>query len=237
MTDAADGQVHKVVRVVATSPTSWEAAAQAAVFHAAKTIQNLRFATLVEADLVVSDGKVAQYRTKLELSFQFDRSRFSADGTETFRVSRYLIIANRTLTSPGLRQIVDERDAAGNCEFHVLVPEPVRSTAYVGDPIGGVQVPVPDDHDRLVALQQAEDRLDSFRRAFAHLGPRLTGEVSLFDPVVATRQVMEYATFDEIIVSTLPAGVSRWLKLDLPARLQRAFDLPVIPLIQRTTTQ
>lgn len=237
MTVAADGQVHKVVRVVGTSPVSWEAAAQAAVARAAKTIQNLRTATLVEADLIVGEGQVAQYRAKLELGFQLDRSRTSADGGRTFQVHRCLIIANQTLASPGLRQIIDERDANETCEFHVLVPEPVRSTTYYGDAIGGPQIAVPDDHDRLVALQQAEERLESFRRALTHLGSRLSGEVSLLDPLNAARQVLEYAAFDEIIVSTLPLGVSRWLKLDLPARLERAFDLPVVPLVQEGPTR
>lgn len=236
MTAAADGQVHKVIRVIGTSPTSWEAAAQTAVSQAAKTIQDLGTATLVEADLLVAEGHVALYRTKLELSFQLDRSRISTDGTTTIQVHRCLIIANQTLASPGLRQIIDERDTTDNWEFHVLVPEPTQATTHYGDPVSGAQVAIPDDHDRLVALQQAEERLESFRHAFAHLGSRLTGEVSLLEPLAATRQVMEYATFDEIIVSTLPPGASRWLKLDLPARLQRAVNIPVIPLTQQTDT-
>ncbi|MFT7649658.1 MAG: flavin-binding protein dodecin [Candidatus Poriferisodalaceae bacterium] len=236
MTVAVEGQVHKVVRVVGTSPTSWEAAAQAAVSRAAKTIQDLEAATVVEADLVVGDGQVAQYRVKLELSFQIGRSRISADGTTTLRVHRCLVIANQTLASPGLHEIIDERDATRPCEFHVLVPEPTQSTTYYGDGVSGAQVAVSSDDDRLVALAQGEERLETFRRALAHLGSRLSGEVSLLDPLTATRQIMEYATFDEIIVSTLPAGVSRWLKLDLPTRLQRAFNIPVISLIQKPAT-
>lgn len=232
MTEAVDGQVHKVVRVVGTSPTSWEAAAQDAVSQAAKTIQNLRAATLTEADLVVVDGRVVHYRTKLELDFQLDRSRISADGGQTVRVHRCLVIANQTLASPGLGQIIEERDSTDDWEFHVLVPEPVRSSMPITGSVDQAPLAVPAERDRLTALQQAEERLDSFRQRFAHLGPRLSGEVSLYDPLTATRQVMEYADFDEIIVSTLPEGVSRWLKLDLPARLQRSFNLPVIPLIQ-----
>lgn len=234
MSVVSGGQVHKIVRVVGTSATSWEAAAQAAVTEAAKTIQDLETATLVESDLVIGEGQVAQYRVKLELSFQLDRSRISADGHETVQVRRYLIIANQTLASPGLRQIIAERDTVDTAEFHVLVPEAPPTTQVV-DPMG-LQVSIPPDRERLVALQEAEERLESFRQAFVHLGGRLSGEVSLGDPLTATRRVMEYASFDEIIVSTLPAGVSRWLKMDLPTRLQRAFDVPVIPLIQEATS-
>ncbi len=234
MTVAA-GQVHKVVRVVGTSPDSWEAAAQDAVSQAAKTIQNLRTATVTEADLIVGDGHVVYYRTKLELSFRLDRSRISVDGGKTVSVRRCLVIANQTLASPGLDQIIEERHSTGDWEFHVLVPEPIRSSMPITAGIDQVQPIALTEADRLAALTQAEERLDSFRNRFAHLGSRLSGEVSLHDPLTATRQVMEYADFDDIIVSTLPEGVSRWLKLDLPARLQRSFNLPVIPLIQEAT--
>jgi flavin-binding protein dodecin len=233
VTVLAAGQVHKIVRVIGTSPTSWEAASQAAVAEAAKTIQDLGSATLVEADLLVGDGQVAQYRVKLEMVFQLDRSRLSQDGAEVVRVRRYLVVANQTLASPALHQIIAERDSTGPAEFHVLVPESPRPAVPVVDPAGRVDITLPaTEHDRLIALQEAEERLESFRQAFAHLGGRLSGEVGLGDPLAAARRVMEYASFDEIIVSTLPPGVSRWLKMDLPNRLHRAFDVPVIPLIQ-----
>ncbi|MFT7597645.1 MAG: flavin-binding protein dodecin [Acidimicrobiales bacterium] len=233
MTAAVHGQVNKVVRVVGASPTSWEVAAQTAVSQASKTIQDLHSATLVEADLVLGDGHVEQYRVKLELSFQLDRTRtrISGDETKTVRVRRCLIIANQTLASPALRQIVEERISAGPYEFHVLVPEPVRTINYINDTISGTHIAVPSDDDRLEALRTAEERLDSFRKTFAPLESEMSGEASLMDPLAAARQVMEFSTFDEIIVSTLAPGASRWLKLDLPSRLERAFKIPVVSLI------
>ena len=45
-------------------------------------------------------------------------------------------------------------------------------------------------------------------------------------------RVLERSSFDEIIVSTLPPGLSRWLKMDLATRLERAFGLPVVALVQ-----
>lgn len=232
MAEPVDGQVHKIIRVVSTSETSWEDAARVGVGEATKTIRDLHTARVVEADVVVTEGAIARYRIKLEMAFQLDRSRLLRDAT-TVEVRRYLILANQTLASPALHELVAERVAVGPCEFHVLVPEAPRPTMY-HDPTMVLDHHISDvaARDRLIALKEAEDRLDSFRATFAHLGASLTGEVGLGDPMTATRRVMERSTFDEIIVSTLPTGVSRWLKMDLPARLERAFEIPVIPLIQ-----
>ncbi len=41
---------------------------------------------------------------------------------------------------------------------------------------------------------------------------------------------MERASFDEIIISTLPSSVSRWLRIDLPSRVKRAYPLPVVTI-------
>lgn len=233
MAATAVGQVQKIIRVIASSPLSWEDAAVAAVAEAAKTINDLEGATLVKADSVVREGKIVSYRVKLEMGFRLDRSRPSMDGGASVEVRRYLILANQTLPSPGLRELIAEKVSTGHCEFHVLVPEGPRTTVY-GDPTAPADPLLAETavNDRLQALQEAEERLDTFRISFAHLGSGLTGEVGLGDPLAATRRVMERAVFDEIIVSTLPSGISRWLKMDLPARLERSFNLPVTQLVQ-----
>ena len=86
---------------------------------------------------------------------------------------------------------------------------------------------------RMIARQQAEQRLSTFRTMFGQLGRDLTGEIAVGDPVVAARRVFERSRFDEIIVSTLPPGLSKWLKLDLPNRFDRAFSVPVVSIVQR----
>jgi len=232
MAKVASGQVHKVIRVVATSSASWEDAARRGVGEAVKTIHDLSTASVVEADAVVRDGEL-RYRVKLEMAFQLDRSRHDDRSETSVQVKRYLILANQTLPSPGLRELIEEKVATGHCEFHILVPEGPRSSVY--HDMSGTLDPrlnEVDDRDRLVALDEAEERLDSFRASFAHLDAPLTGEVGVGDPMAAVRRVMDRSTFDEIIVSTLPTGISRWLKLDLPARLQRIFRLPVTHLVQ-----
>jgi flavin-binding protein dodecin len=65
--------VYKVIELVGTSTESWEKAAQQAVDQAAKTLRDLRIAEVVEMDMQIDDGKVRAYRTKLKVSFKYDK--------------------------------------------------------------------------------------------------------------------------------------------------------------------
>ena len=62
--------VYKVIELIGSSAESWEKAAENAITTAAKTIEDIRIAEVVETDLVVEDGKVKAYRTKLQVSFK-----------------------------------------------------------------------------------------------------------------------------------------------------------------------
>lgn len=64
--------VYKVIELVGTSTESWEKAARGAVERAAKSLRDLRVAEVVEHDLVIEDGKISAYRTKLKLSFKYE---------------------------------------------------------------------------------------------------------------------------------------------------------------------
>jgi dodecin len=64
--------VYKVIELVGTSTQSWDQAAKVAVERAAKTLRDLRIAEVVEQDLVIDDGKVEAYRTRLKVSFKFE---------------------------------------------------------------------------------------------------------------------------------------------------------------------
>ena len=64
--------VYKVIELVGTHPESWEKAAKAAVDRASKSLRDLRVAEVTEQDLVIEDGKVKAYRTKLKVSFKFE---------------------------------------------------------------------------------------------------------------------------------------------------------------------
>jgi flavin-binding protein dodecin len=64
--------VYKVIELVGTSTESWEKAAQVAVERAAQSLRDLRVAEVVEQDIVIDDGKVTAFRTKLKLSFKYE---------------------------------------------------------------------------------------------------------------------------------------------------------------------
>jgi flavin-binding protein dodecin len=64
--------VYKVIEIIGTSPKSWEEAAKNAVELTGEHLRELRVAEVVEQDLVITDGKVEAYRTKLKVSFKYE---------------------------------------------------------------------------------------------------------------------------------------------------------------------
>ncbi len=65
--------VYKVIELVGTSTESWEKAAGTAVEQASKSIRDLRIAEVVEMDLQIDEGKVRAYRTKIKISFKYEK--------------------------------------------------------------------------------------------------------------------------------------------------------------------
>ncbi|MFT7649659.1 MAG: flavin-binding protein dodecin [Candidatus Poriferisodalaceae bacterium] len=64
--------VYNVVELIGTSSESWEHAAATAVEEAARTLRDLRVAEVIQQDLVIEDGTVTLYRTKVRLSFKHE---------------------------------------------------------------------------------------------------------------------------------------------------------------------
>lgn len=64
--------VYKVIELIGTSTKSWEEAAKSAVERAAESLRDLRVAEVIAQDLVITDGKVEAYRTKLKVSFKYE---------------------------------------------------------------------------------------------------------------------------------------------------------------------
>jgi len=64
--------VYKVIELIGSSTTSWEEAAKHAIERAAETLRELRIAEVVEQDLVITDGKIEAYRTKVKVSFKYE---------------------------------------------------------------------------------------------------------------------------------------------------------------------
>lgn len=145
-----------------------------------------------------------------------------------------LIVANETVGGDALSSAVEQRLKQGECRFHLLVPLPHRTAAASGSgvtgfsPVGTRQPEIPkgvskSSPDRNLAEQQLALGLDWLRG----LGAEADGQVGDADPVHAVVEAVKRRTADEIIVSTLPSAISRWLRQDLPHKIQRKVDVPV----------
>ena len=63
--------IYKIIELVGTSKTSWEEAAKNAVEKAGKSLKDLRIAEVIRLDMAVEDGKVNQYRARVNVSFKY----------------------------------------------------------------------------------------------------------------------------------------------------------------------
>jgi flavin-binding protein dodecin len=64
------GSVYRVVELIGSSSESWESAAQNAVWEASTAYDDLRVAEVVEMDVLIEDGNIIAFRTKLRLSYK-----------------------------------------------------------------------------------------------------------------------------------------------------------------------
>ncbi|MDH4113104.1 MAG: dodecin family protein [Actinomycetota bacterium] len=64
--------IYRVTEVIGTSPVSWEEAAKNAVETAARSLRDLRVGEVVKLDMTIDDGKVAQYRARVNISFKYE---------------------------------------------------------------------------------------------------------------------------------------------------------------------
>ena len=131
---------------------------------------------------------------------------------------RYLVVANQTLGGEHLIERIRQCLAEGSCPFHIVVP-----------------ATPPADHLTWTegeARAIAQERLDRALTRFRELGAtEADGEVGDSNPILAIEDALRNGQFDEIILSTLPPGISRWLKLDLPSRVAARFQLPVTHVV------
>ena len=62
--------VMKVIEVLSNSKKSWEDAASKGISRASKSVKNVKSAFVQSQSVVVKDGKVAEYRVNLKISFE-----------------------------------------------------------------------------------------------------------------------------------------------------------------------
>ncbi|MET0146670.1 MAG: hypothetical protein ABW328_18055 [Ilumatobacteraceae bacterium] len=138
-----------------------------------------------------------------------------------------LVVANQTVGGDELAAEISARRAAGPCEFYLLVPVPPAPPIGVAMGFSAMEVGmIPAAHgpdEREVAAERLQFGLEWMRG----LGATVSGGVGETDAVRAVRTTLEARPIDEIIISTLPTSLSRWLRQDLPSRVERKFKLPV----------
>jgi GABA permease len=130
---------------------------------------------------------------------------------------RYLVVAHKTLGGEHLFEHLHElRQADPHCRFHLVVPEHH-----------------PSDHvwSEQEVRAAATERLDTMLEFMAEMGMGASGEVGDADPVYAIGVVLRRDGLESvcgIVLSTLPRGISRWWRFDVPRRVAKAF--PSVPL-------
>ncbi len=133
-------------------------------------------------------------------------------------MARYLVVAHQTATSPELLERLKglARDVP-RCDFVLLVP---------ATPAGQMLVWTEGQGD-LLALRAANRARTHMERAGLKIARIAVGDASPLQAV--DDEMRENAEqYDGIVICTLPVGVSRWLGLDLPHRVERKYPMPVI---------
>jgi hypothetical protein len=120
-----------------------------------------------------------------------------------------LVVANVTATSDALVAALEQRVRRQPATITLIVPA------------------TPSEGGRAGAAQQLASALERFTAA----GLEAAGSVGDADPLAAVADVWDPKRFDEIVISTLPLGVSKWLHAGLPERIGKLTGVPVTHLV------
>jgi GABA permease len=129
-------------------------------------------------------------------------------------MAQVLVVANQTAESDELLDALKKRADQGDCEFTLLVPATPHGMDWAADMFAGGG--------------EAKEHLDGLIERMRGAGvPVKEAKVGDPDALAAVQDACNFDSYDEIIVSTLPLHVSKWLKLDLPHKVEHASGLPV----------
>jgi hypothetical protein len=125
-----------------------------------------------------------------------------------------LVVAHQTAATPGLLDAVRERSQRGPARFHLVVPRQPHGIHKLVDPQDA------SDEEAQRVLDVALPKLSEAAAA------EVTGSIGDPEPLMAIQDAIHLGRYDEIIISTLPARISRWLHVDLVSKT-RGLGLPV----------
>jgi hypothetical protein len=122
-------------------------------------------------------------------------------------MTRVLIVAHRTATTTALADAVRRRAERSPCAFTLLVPRDTHGLHRVVDP---------EDH----GWWEAGETIALARPILEDAtGGPVDAMIGSHDPLAAVQDALNLYGFDEVIISTLPPRISRWLRLDLPRKV------------------
>lgn len=132
-------------------------------------------------------------------------------------MAQILVVANRTAECEELQQALRERAEKGDgVKFTLVVPSAHGFAKAAGSDEG---------------TAEAQSHLDSAVQKLRDAGLEVEGRLGDPDPVAAVADAANEGSFDEVIVSTLPTHLSKWLHLDLPRKAAHATGLPVTHVV------
>ena len=135
---------------------------------------------------------------------------------ESSAPARVLIVANQTAATPTLIEAVRRRAESGPCAFMLLVPHSSHGLRK----LASADASDSDSDESETVLELALPLLEDAA------GGEIDSMIGDASPLAAIQDAVNRGGVDEIILSTLPAHVSRWLKLDLPSKVE-GLGLPV----------
>jgi hypothetical protein len=133
-----------------------------------------------------------------------------------------LVVANRTAECPELLDALRARAAQGACEFTLLIPSTPHGIAWAADMHAGGEEA---ERHRLAFVEELRE--EGLNVADAKVGDP--------DPLAAIQDECNFHEYDELIVSTLPLKISKWLRIDLPRKAGAATGLPVTHVVGSET--
>jgi nucleotide-binding universal stress UspA family protein len=132
--------------------------------------------------------------------------------------AKVLVVANRTAESDELLEALRERAGRGAAAFTLLVPSTPHGVAWAGDMHSGAP--------------EAEQHMASAVQRLRDAGLEVDGKIGDPDAFAAVQDAINLSgPFDEVIVSTLPTHLSKWLRVDLPRKAAHATGLPVTHVV------